>query len=34
MRVAREPLASLRQRYRVLGVRRLGGGVDIPKETA
>ena len=24
MRVAREPLASLRQRYRVLGVRRLG----------
>jgi cell wall-associated NlpC family hydrolase len=34
MRVAREPLASLRQRYRVLGVRRLGGGEDIPKETA
>jgi cell wall-associated NlpC family hydrolase len=34
MRVAREPLASLRQRYRVLGVRRLGAAAPTPEETA
>lgn len=28
MRVTREPLASLRERYRVLGVRRLGAATD------
>jgi hypothetical protein len=32
MRVVTEPLASLRERYRILGVRRLGAAAT--KETA